>query len=321
MIRTLAIVLTLSTSFVVFSAMDASAQTTEQTDRSEEDWRKSKKKRDTSDIFEDILNRGSTGQGSNQYPQNPVDSLPEDSRRHVMKERAKVIAESEPGETPDALYKPSEAAQTDPDLAEQEKEAWDVIMTDMKGGNSQGHDQGQGGSGPNKVAVTGQGGGQNDGNNSSSSPMRGGSSQSVADIMAQIKGLKSGDSNGTSTATSQSPQRTESGSQAPSGQSQLGQGRNNDQSLQKQASQGESQAQEQAKSASEAQDQTRSQNKSDQHATAEPEANTQAGTAEKTKQSIESIGPLERIKRVRKVNNSDVETSASDFLKRAKDSK
>ena len=121
MIRELAIIFTLSTSAIALCGVDAIAQTTEQTDKSEEDWRKSKKKPDSSDILEDILNNRSIGQGSNQYPQNPVDILPEESRRHLMKERAKVIALSEPGKEVDAAYTPSEAAKTDPELQNRKK--------------------------------------------------------------------------------------------------------------------------------------------------------------------------------------------------------
>ncbi len=164
----------------------AYAQDTTQTDQSEEDWRKSQKKSDTSDIIEGIINNTTGGWGNPLPPLSPVEQLPEESRRHVMKERARVMAETNPGEPMDTTYNPSEAAKGDPDLMEQEKEAWDVIMTDLEGGSGQG--SGQPGDGPNKVAVAGRGGGQ--GQPSDPSVMRGGSSASVADILAQIKGLK-----------------------------------------------------------------------------------------------------------------------------------
>jgi len=155
MIRSLLLAFALSTSLVALSSVPAVAQTTDQTDQSEEDWRKSRKKRDTSDIFEDIKNSGVFGSGTMQGPPTPMESLPEESRRHLMKERAKVIATTETGQQPqDAAYTPSEEAKNDPDLAEQEKEAWEVIMTDLKGGSG----QGQPGDGPNKIAVAGQGG-------------------------------------------------------------------------------------------------------------------------------------------------------------------
>ena len=356
MIRTLAITLALSTSFVALSAMDAAAQTTEQTDKSEEDWRKSQKKRDTSDIFEDILNRRNTGQGSNQYPQNPIDSLPEESRRHLMKERAKVIAESDPNTTPDAPYTPSEAAKTDPELAEQEKEAWTVIMTDMKGGASQG--QGQGGSGPNKIAVAGQGGGQSggqsggQGNDSSRSPsvMRGGSSQSVAEIMAQIKGMKSGRSGGTGTVPAQGPmggghmpQGQGSSGQSPLGQGTQGQSQTDTQTKAAAAAQQAAEAQAQADAAAKAASEAAAKAQSDAGAQAEAEAAAKAASdaqaqaeaaaeaasqaeaearaetiakAEAATHAPEPIGPLERIKRERETNTSGTQTSASDFLKK-----
>jgi len=91
---------------VMADAAPAYAQSTEQTDRSEEDWRKSRKKSDTSDIFEDILNNRTTGSGNGYGPPNPIESLPEDSRRHLMKERAKILATSQPGQTPNMPYNP-----------------------------------------------------------------------------------------------------------------------------------------------------------------------------------------------------------------------
>ena len=192
-------------------------------DRSEEDWLKSQKKSDTTDIFEDILNNRNIGSGNGYGPPNPIETLPEESRRHLLKERAKILATSEPGTTPNTPYNPSEAAKSDSDLQEQEKEAWEDIVEDLKGGgqggNQQGSDQGdqsgQGGQGSaDKVADAGQSGGSPSGQSSGGSgepsssrtgykgptPLRGGSSASVADILARIKGLqpRSGYGGGTS---------------------------------------------------------------------------------------------------------------------------
>jgi len=193
-----------SSILVMAHAAPAYAQSTEQTDQSEEDWRKSQKKRDTTDIFEDILNNRNIGSGNGYGPPNPIETLPEESRRHLLKERAKILATSEPGTTPDTPYNPSEAAKSDSDLQEQEKEAWEDIVEDLKGGG-QGDQSGQGGQGSaDKVADAGQSGGSPGGQSSggggepSSSrsgykgptPLRGGSSASVADILARIKGLQ-----------------------------------------------------------------------------------------------------------------------------------
>lgn len=206
--------------FSVAAWAQTSNDQTTQTDKSEEDWRKSRKKTTTDDIFEDILNRRSTGSGYGMGPENPMDSLPEESRRHLMKERAKVIATSDPGQTVTTPYTPSEAAKTDADLQAQEKGAWDKLVSDMNGGqgNNQGQgqakDQGQGQSagqtqgqspdhaksGTQSGSQSGQTGssgqtnqaGQSDGDSHSSSPLRGGSSASVADILAKIKGMQSG---------------------------------------------------------------------------------------------------------------------------------
>jgi len=223
--KQLLLALLLGTSLIVIAdTAPAYAQSTEQTDQSEEDWRKSRKKRTTQDIFEDILNPRNTGTGSGYGPPNPIESLPEDSRRHLMKERAKVIATSDPGTTPNTPYNPSDDAKSDPDLQELEKEAWEEIVKDLQGpgigsgssddGKRPG-DQGSQGD-PSKVAETGQrgsqAGGSQGGNQSPSqsgsgqsgsgqngqnrsgyqgpSPLRGGSSASVADILAKIKGLQ-----------------------------------------------------------------------------------------------------------------------------------
>ena len=122
-----------SSILVMADAAPAYAQSTEQTDQSEEDWRKSQKKSDTTDIFEDILNNRNIGSGNGYGPPNPIETLPEESRRHLLKERAKILATSEPGTTPNTPYNPSEAAKSDSDLQEQEKEAWEDIVEDLKG--------------------------------------------------------------------------------------------------------------------------------------------------------------------------------------------
>ncbi|MEM9600818.1 MAG: hypothetical protein AAF926_07335, partial [Pseudomonadota bacterium] len=136
-------------------ALPAYAQVTDQTDQSEEDWRKSRKKSGNSDIYR-TPNTTTTGVGSiDVKPLTPVERLPSDSRRHLMRERAKAIAESEDGDISDAEYVPSEAAQSDEQLMREEQEAWDIIVTDATGGSGQGTSQG----GPNKVAIAGQGNG------------------------------------------------------------------------------------------------------------------------------------------------------------------
>ena len=68
-----------SSILVMVDAAPAYAQSTEQTDQSEEDWRKSQKKRDTTDIFEDILNNRTTGSGNGYGPPNAIETLPEES--------------------------------------------------------------------------------------------------------------------------------------------------------------------------------------------------------------------------------------------------
>ena len=89
MIRPILLALMFSGSVFALSGT-AYAQTspdTRQTDQSEEDWRKSQKKGGTSseDILDIIKNTRSSGVG-NGRGYSPIDALPEESRRHLMKE-------------------------------------------------------------------------------------------------------------------------------------------------------------------------------------------------------------------------------------------
>ena len=180
--------------------MPAYAQSTDQTDQSEEDWRRSKKKR-SSDRNDPTRSLPGLGAGVPIPPLEPIDTLPEESQRHLQRQRAKVIAEMEIGETPeDVPYEPSEAARTDPELAAEEEEAWEVILTDMQGGSGGGEPAD---SGPHRVAVAGRGGGS-----SAGSVTRGGSSQSAADILAQLKGLQRGGPRGGGSGAGQASQGT-----------------------------------------------------------------------------------------------------------------
>jgi len=278
MIRSLLISLAFGTALATVHAIPSYAQTTE-TDQSEEDWRKSRKKRSTTpDIFDP--NNTTIGQGINDIkPLTPIEKLPRDSQRHLKKLRAEIIAESDPGEIADTSYKPSEAAKNDPDLAAQEEEAWKIIVTDLELGGGQGsqpQDQSQDGE---KIAVVGRNttppSGQNSGGgfggaigagtgsgSQSSGGIRGGSSSSVADILAQIKGIKASRGQGDSEQggsgqdgtgqdrndqtpfgigqSGQPPFGIDQGGQGPSGQGQSGQNPSG------QASQNQSQAQNQS---------------------------------------------------------------------------
>ncbi len=206
MIRTFAMALALSTSFTVLIGPAAYAQTTQapdtdRTDQSEEDWRKSQKKKSGNDTIEDIFkNKSIFGSGAGQgYEPSPMESLPENSRRHLKKQRAKVIATSDPHNIPDAAYEPSEAAKSDPELAAQEKTVWDGMVKDMQTGGSGQPGQagtGQGSQGQSPQGQSGQGQSQPGQSGQSQSrnkpgPVRGGSSTSVADILGKIKGMKS----------------------------------------------------------------------------------------------------------------------------------
>jgi len=199
-------------------AFAQSSPNTTETDQSEEDWRKSQKKggASTEDILDIITNTRSSGVG-NGRGYSPIDALPEESRRHLMKERAKRMAQAGPNEPVDVSYKPSEAAKSDSGLEADEKAAWKEMSKGMNGttdqgqqgqgqgqpGQSQGQQgQGQQGQQGGTSGSQGQQQGQQQGSGQSSngsgqngqsrSVMRGGSANSVSDIMARIKGLKHG---------------------------------------------------------------------------------------------------------------------------------
>lgn len=179
---------TLMTSLVLTAALGvalpAYAQVTDQTDQSEEDWRKSRKKSGTSDIYR-TPNTSSTGSGApviDFEPISPVERLPSESRRHLMKERAKAIAQSDDGDISDAEYVPSEEAKSDEQLMRDEKEAWEVIVTDMQGSGGEATSEG----GPNKVAVVGENGA------TPTRGSRGGSTRTLQEIMDAIKSGQTG---------------------------------------------------------------------------------------------------------------------------------
>ena len=239
-------------------AVPASAQVTDQTDQSEEDWRKSRKKRGTSDIYKP--NRTRTGTGPNTpadpgdigdvKPVTPVERLPSESRRHLMKQRAKAMAESADGDISDAAYEPSEEALGDEQLMRDEKEAWEFITTDMEGSGGQASQPSAGG--PNKVAVVGR-------NGTRPAPgSRGGSTATLQEIMDAIRngngstragrGSGSGEreaSRGTGSGTGTSPMGSPIGvpggmpGGTPGGQRSQGQGAQG-QGSQEQGSQGQS---------------------------------------------------------------------------------
>ena len=293
MMRSVLLALMFSGSVFALSA-NAYAQTspdTRQTDQSEEDWRKSKKKGGTSseDIIDIIENTRSTGVG-NGRGYSPIDALPEESRRHLMKERAKRMAQAGPNEPVDVSYKPSEAAKSDSDLQDDEKAAWEKMAQGMNGAPDQGlqGQQGQGqqsqqgqssqqGQGQQKGGGSGSQGQQDGGQSSESSGqsgqsrsvMRGGSAESVSDIMARIKGLTpshNGQGQSQQGQGSQGQQRSPSGfgqgplSQGQQGQSQQGQSQQGQsqqgQSQQDQSQQGQSQSQQQSQNQGQQQSQT-----------------------------------------------------------------
>jgi len=327
-------------------SVNAYAQTspdTRQTDQSEEDWRKSKKKGGTTteDILDIIENTRGSGVG-NGRGYSPIDALPEESRRHLMKERAKRMAQAGPNEPVDVTYNPSEAAKSDSDLQDDEKAAWEKMAQGMNGAPDQGlQDQGQQGQqGQSQQGQQGSGSqGQQQGSGQSSdqpsqsgqsrSVMRGGSAASVSDIMARIKGV--GQGNG---GTGQGQQGQQGGQgQSQSGQGQQDQSQQQGQSQSQQAqNQGQQQSQSQNQSQQDGPQQSNSQSDTQDLARAKAEVQAQAEAASQAHSNAhaqdlsqdqssnrvpEAISPLDRIKKVkREQNSSGSRSSASDYLKK-----
>lgn len=306
---------------------------TRQTDDAEDDYRRSQRRRDTGDIFDDIdINTGSTGSGGMLGREiKAIDRLDPESRRHLNKQRAKALAEAAPGEPIDAAYEPSDAAQTDEYIERQEAEAWKEMVDEAngglsgtvgqdgaKGGKQSGQGQASGdagqssGQGQAGQAGAGQSGESGDTQTRpSTSPLRGGSASSASSILDRIKG-RGGQSAQSGTTPSQS------GEQAggPAAQSQP-----SDSSSQGQAPAGQSDTQADAQSASDsaakAAADTQSQARANAQAAAEANAPNAAAEAAAHR---ETMSPLERLKRD-PVERNDVggRTSASDYLNRKKD--
>lgn len=288
-------------------ALPAYAQVTDQTDQSEEDWRKSRKKSGTSDIYRNP-NTSSTGSGApviDFEPISPVERLPSDSRRHLMKERAKAIAQSDDGNISDAEYVPSEEAKSDEQLMRDEQEAWDVIVTDMQGSGGEATSQG----GPNKVAVVGENGA------TPTRGSRGGSTRTLQEIMDAIK---SGQTGGGGAPVGSEGQSNE-------GQSQnQGQGQGQSEHVADAANQGDGQADSEAtaEGSSDSDGQLQDHGEGDTSDPGESSGDdgndAQAGDADAwpaDTRAEEPLSPLERIRRVRDDNPTrGRQRSASDYL-------
>lgn len=275
-------------------ALPSYAQVTDQTDQSEEDWRKSRKKSGTSDIYR-TPNTSSTGSGAptiEYEPVSPVERLPSESRRHLMKERAKAIANSDDGDISDADYVPSEDAKFDEQLMRDEQEAWDVIVTDMQGSGGEATSEG----GPNKVAVAGENGA------TPTRGSRGGSTRTLQEIMDAIKsgqaggGGAPGGQDGTTQSEASRPTQGQSGQDGPS----------QDQDAQDQDAQDQG-SQDQSDSNSAAQGDSGDQG--DKAQTGDAEAWPADTRAE------EPLSPLERMRRARDERPAEgTQRSASDYL-------
>ena len=299
---------------------------TRQTDEAEDDYRRSQRRRDTGDIFDDIdINTGSSGSGTILGREvKAIDRLDQESRRHLNKQRAKALAEAQPGEPIDAAYEPSETAKTDEYVANQEQAAWDEMMREANNGlnGPQGQGAGTGQGDPSDQGQQGQGeqpgqdpsGGQGQSGQSgqpSTSPLRGGSASSASSILDQIKGRSR-------SGTAPQPGQTAGGGQSQQGQSpQSGQTQQGDASAQAQE-QGDGQADAQSASDAEASADAAAQAQAEAEARATGSAAASNAAAEAAAHH-ETISPLERLKRD-PVDRDDAggRTSASDYLNRKK---
>jgi len=283
------LIASLAVSAAMSVALPAYAQDTDQTDQSEEDWRKSRKKSGSSDIYRKT-NPNSTGSGApmvDYKPVSPVERLPSESRRHVMRERAKAIAESDDGDISDVEYNPSDAAQSDEQLMRDEQEAWDTIVTDMKGDGGTAKAEG----GPNTVAVVGENGA------TAEKGSRGGSTKTLQEIMDSIK---NGQSGGSGSASESQKDGASDGSSEAQGESQAD------------ASQGQS-GQGDAQSESENQGQNQGDGQSDGQDGGNSGADGDNSGAQAAAE--EPLSPLERIRRAKEEQPArGTERSASDYL-------
>jgi hypothetical protein len=296
MLKTLMTSLALTAALGV--ALPASAQSTDQTDQSEEDWRKSRKKSGTSDIYR-TPNTSSTGVGSpiiDYEPVSPVERLPSESRRHLMRERAKAIAESDDGDISDAEYVPSEEAKSDEQLMREEQEAWDVIITDMQGSGGEVTSEG----GPNKVAVAGQNGA------TPTRGSRGGSTRTLQEIMDAIRSGQSGGGSSAGTSDGQSSSGQSQG-QSPS----QGQGEGQTEQVADAAAQGQADANGQ----SEGQGQSDSDSQGDASDQGDSSGGADSSAGDADARAEEPLSPLDRIRRSREESPArGTERSASDYL-------
>jgi hypothetical protein len=237
-----ALIIASVSAFAVSLAMPVIAQdsgeTTTQTDQSEEDWRKSKRKESAGD-YDPISNPMSSGMGNIMITTDPIDQLPPESRRHLKRQRALAIAGmGTDGEVQDASYEPSTGAQADPNLAVQEEAIWEEMVEGLGSGSGTGGAPGQAVTGASGAGMNGQGDGQGAsqgsgqglgqgqqgqqaGTTGTPQTMRGGSTASASDILSQMRGVgQSGGSvpQGSAQGQGQGQAGTQSGQSGATGQ-------------------------------------------------------------------------------------------------------
>ncbi len=335
-------------------SLSAHAQTTnpptDQTDQSEEDWRKSRKKRSTPDIFGPGPSSIGSGAPIVDYkPVTAVERLPSDSRRHLMRERAKAIAEDVDGDISDAAFKPSDSAKTDSALEADEREAWAEITGGSGSGSPDATTQpssGQASSGADAGdrsgdSSDGEGGssGQPAGDDARSQGPRGGSTASLQQIMDAIK---SGQPVGAASRHASRQDRTQSGGGSqndgkaaqdnPAEQGQVS-GQSQDGALTgaQSQSEGDDQGSSQDGQSSDGGSASASAQNAGQHA-AQDDAQTgqdgdtsgsegnAADPASPASRASEPLSPLERIRRTREERPAEgSQRSASDYIDRTPD--
>ena len=324
-----------------------SNERTEQTDQSEEDWRRSQRKtggEEREDVFDPSQ---STGTGGIFPPLRPIDSLPTESRRHLSKQRAKAIAGMDSdGKIQETSYEPSERAKSDPNLAAEEEAVWEEMIEELQGsgGNTedgsrssdqagdqneqsgqssesqQSGSQGQSGQGEDQSSAQGES--QSDqsesgqGGSQEKSVMRGGSAASASDILKQMRGVPSSGPQSGGSGAEQSQQSQREGA-ISSGSSQGGAASESNKSGRSDQEKSEA-AQAQPGTSDGAETGSESTGEQGQSGAKTPGENTSAGSQDGDGNSPQtSPSPLAApIGGGAQVGASGSSTSASDFLKK-----
>lgn len=170
---------------VVAQEAGTQAPDTTQTDQQEDDWR-NQNRVGSNDPFDPRPNSSNQGWGVTMPQMDPVDQLPEESRRHLAQMRTQAITsvDLDNPNFENVAYEPSDAAEADPDLMAREQAAWEDMLADMQaatGTGSGGAEQPD----TQPAVMAGQDTSAGSGGMQTTA-MSGGGNQSAADMLAQM---------------------------------------------------------------------------------------------------------------------------------------